>query len=403
MRKVLLAVSALGLVLVACGGDDAQTQPKTPTPPVATTATPPTTPPVAEAPKEEPKKETLGQLMEKSGRAMNDAMNAHDAKKLAALYTDSAVVKMGGSPDTTGRDAIEKNYQQMFTAFPDFKSNVSRVWVKNDVAIVEWAFNGTHQGDLWGMKGTEKKVGTMGVDVIWYTPEGLIKEQHTYFDGATIASQIGVSKQKARAIPAIPTKPEMFISKGEGDEAKNAETLKTITSALENKKEADFLAAINDNVEYDDMTQPAQMKGKNDAKKFFKEMTTGFPDAKHNVANTWSVGEYVISEDNMTGTHKGSFFGIPATKKTVSTKGLGIFQMKDGKMVKGWNYSNGADFMQQIGLMPKPGATPAAGATPATGAKPTDPKAGATPATGAKPADPKAGEKKPEAKPADKK
>src|SRR5687767_2262031 len=85
------SVIAIGLVLFACGGDEAKPAP------VAPTSTPPPPPPPAtvEAPKEDPKpKETLGQLQEKAGRAMIDALNAHDAKKLASLYTESAVVKI---------------------------------------------------------------------------------------------------------------------------------------------------------------------------------------------------------------------------------------------------------------------------------------------------------------------
>jgi steroid delta-isomerase-like uncharacterized protein len=369
-------------MLSACGGEEKP--PQTPATPAATTPAP-TAAPTAEAPKEEPKpKETLAQLEEKTGRGIVDAMNAHDAKKLAGFYTESAVVKVAGMPDSTGRDAIAANMQKVFDAFPDFKTNAARVWAKGDVVVVEWAFNGTHQGDYFGIKGTEKKVGTQGVDVMWFTPEGQIKELHSYFDPATVMSQIGVSPMKARPIPAIPNKPEVFMTPG-ADEAKNADGVKALTAALENKKEADFVGGLADNVEYDDMTQPQGMKGKADGKKFFKEMTTGFPDAKHGITNTITVGDFVIVEGTMSGTHKGSFFGLPATKKPVNTKSVTIFQYKDGKMVKGWGYANGADLMMQLGKMPAPKA--------AGDKKPADAKA--APAAGdKKPADTKAAPKK---------
>jgi steroid delta-isomerase-like uncharacterized protein len=310
---------------------------------------------------------------------MFDAMNAHDAKKLAGLYADSGVIKIAGAPvDMSGRDAIEKGYGQLFTAFPDYKSAPARVWVKNDVVVVEWVMNGTHQGDLWGIKGTEKKVGLTGLDILWFNPDGQIKEQHTYYDGGTIFSQIGMSPMKARPIPALPTAPPQVMGMGGAagaDEQKNADAINAMTAALDGKKEADFVGLLADNVEYDDMSQPQGMKGKADGKKFFKELTTGFPDLKHNVSNVWAVGDYVIGEGTMTGTHKGSFFGVAPTKKTVNLKQATIFQMKDGKMVKGWTYDNGADFMQQIGKMPPPGAAkPAAGAKPVTSTKPADPK-----------------------------
>ena len=75
----------------------------------------------------------------------------------------------------------------------------------------------------------------------------------------------------------------------------------------------------------------------------------------------------MISESSWTGTQKGAFFGIPATKKSVTAKSIEIAQFKDGKLVKGWSYSNGADFMQQLGMMPKPGGD--AKAAPAGDAK----------------------------------
>jgi steroid delta-isomerase-like uncharacterized protein len=390
MRNVSLAV-AIGLVLVACGGADAE-PPKTPTPPVATTTTPPPAP-TAEAPKEEAKKESPMELQKKTMQAFGDAMASRDSKKLAALYADAGVVKVAGAPaDASGREAIAQNWQKLFDAFNDYKAVPNRIWIKNDVAIVEWAFNGTHTGDLWGMKATEKKVGAQGIDMFWFNPDGAIKEHHVYYDGGTILSQIGVSKQKARPIPTLASKPEVFVSTGAPEETKNVDTSKAMTAALEAKKEADFLAVAADTIEYDDMTQPATSKGKAEAKKFFKEMTTGFPDAKFNVDKTFAVGDFVITEGTMTGTHKGSFFGIPATKKTVNLKSVDVHQFKDGKMVKGWSYSNGAEFMQQLGLAPKPPA-----------AKPADPKAATATPGDKKPADTKAGDKKPDAKPAEKK
>ena len=386
MRKLSLALVAVGFVGInACGED--QPPPKAPeTPPPATaSATPVAT---AEPPKEpeKPKKSPM-ELQKETMVGMGEAMNAHDAKKLSGFYADGAVVKQAGAPDSSGKEAVAQSYTKLFEAFPDFKTMASRVFVKGDQVAVEWAFNATHKGDLYGMKATEKPVGTQGLDVEWFTPEGLVKEQHVYFDMGTILSQTGMSKQKARPIPTIASKPEVIVSNGGPEEAKNVEVVKNLTAALDGKKEADFLALLADNIEYDDYTQPQGMKGKADGKKFFKEMTTGFPDGKHTITNTLAVNDYVITEGTMEGTHKGSFFGIAPTKKPVNVKNVTIFQIKDGKMVKGWAYSNGADFAMQLGLMPKPGGAPAtkAGDKPAAG-KPADTKA---PVTAPKPADKK--------------
>lgn len=392
MRKVSFGL-AIGFVLVACGGGGEENQPpKTPAEPVAT-ATAPTTTATAEAPKAEPKKESPAELQAKTMKGFGEALNAHDAKKLAGFFAENGVLKVAGAPDATGRDAIAASYQKMFDAFSNFKAAPTRVFVKNDTAVVEWAFNGTHSGDMWGIKATEKPVGTQGVDVIWFDDQGHIKEQHTYYDGATVLSQIGVSKQKARPIATVPSSmPQPVASTGSAEEQKNVDAAKSMASALEAKKEADFLATIADNVEYDDMTQPQTMKGKADAKKFFKEMTTAFPDAKFQVTNSWGFGDVVVTESTMTGTNKGAFFGMPATKKPVTVKSVDIYQFKDGKLVHGWSYANGADMAMQLGLMPQPKAADAGKAGDAK--KPADAKA-----TDKKPADtkPAPADKKPAA------
>lgn len=393
MRNCLsLALVAAGFVAInACGGEE-QPPPKAPEapPPPASSA------PVASAepPKApEPPKKSPMELQKENMGAMVEGMNTHDAKKVASAFSDGAVLKVAGAPsDASGKEAIAQAYQKLFDAFPDMKTGASRVFVKGDTVAVEWAFTGTHKGDLWGIKATEKPVGAQGADVMMFTPEGQIKELHTYYDGGTILSQAGISKQKARAIPTLASKPEVIVSTGGPDEAKNVEIVKKLADALNAKKEADFLANLADNVEYDDYTQPQGMKGKADAKKFFKEMTTGFPDGKHTIGNCMGVNDYTLCEETMEGTHKGTFFGIPATKKALNLKHMTVYQFKDGKMVRGWAYANGADMAMQLGLMPKPGAAPAGkpGDKPAAGGapagKPGDTK---TPVTAPKPADKK--------------
>ena len=194
-------------------------------------------------------------------------------------------------------------------------------------------------------------------------------------------SQIGASKQKARPVPTLPTgAPAVVVSMGTPEETKNVESATKMCGAFEKKSEADFLAGATDDIAWDDMTQPETMKGKAAGKKFFGEMIKAFPDVKATTANVWGVGDFVIAEGSMTGTHKGAFFGIQPTKKQINLHGLDIIQFnKDGKVVSGTSYGNGAEMMMQLGLMPQPGAAktaPAAPAKPAAApAKPATPAA----------------------------
>jgi len=379
MRSVSfgLAIGFLAITFSACGGDEVKPQPVTPVAPVVE---PP--PPVVEAPKEEPKPApTMAELQKKTSEGIGQAMNAHDAKKMASFYTENAVLRMAGMPDLTGREAIAAMWQRNFDMSSNSKGMASRVFVKGDVVIAEFAWTGTHSGEMGGMKATEKPIGAQGVDVMWFSPDGLVKEQHTYMDMGTIMSQVGASKHKARPVPTLPTgAPAVVVSMGTPEETKNVESATKMWGAFEKKSEADFLAGSTDDIAWDDMTQPETMKGKAAGKKFFGEMIKAFPDLKATNANVWGVGDFVIAEGSMTGTHKGALMGIQPTKKQINMHGLDVIQFnKDGKVVRGTSYGNGAEMMMQLGLIPQPGAAKAAPATPA--AKPAKPAA-----TPAKPA-----------------
>ena len=144
MRSVSfgLAVGFLAITLGACGGEEAKPQPAVPTPPPVETAPPVAT---AEAPKEEAKPApTLAELQKKTSMGIGEALNAHDAKKVASFYTDTAILRMPGTPDVVGRDAIAADWQKRFDSVSSSKSMPNRVFVKGDVVIVEWTWTGTH-------------------------------------------------------------------------------------------------------------------------------------------------------------------------------------------------------------------------------------------------------------------
>ena len=52
------------------------------------------------------------------------------------------------------------------------------------------------------------------------------------------------------------------------------------------------------------------------------------------------------------GKHTGTFFGIPATGKSVDVIGSTIVTMKDGKIAEEQDFMDNMVFMQQLGLLP---------------------------------------------------
>ena len=365
MRTLQMGLSIVVFTsVVACGDDKPAESPvmqTTSKPPPASSAT-------AEAPKVEPK--SPAELERNTGEAMIAAINAHDAKKIASYFTETAIVKVAGFPDLVGRDAIAADWQIRFDRIADSKSMVSRVFVKGDALVAEWVFTGMAKPMPGGAAG-DKPVGAMGVDVAWYTPEGLVKEQHTYMDANTLASQMGMSKQKGRAVPALPSgAPTVVVATGSEMETKNADAAKKMFEAFEKKSDTDFLAGAADDLTWDDLTQPEATKGKAANKKWFTAFTAAFPDVKVTSANVWGIGDFVITEGAITGTQKGAFFGIAPKQKQINIHGLDVILFKDGKVVSGRSYANGMEMATQLGLIPPPQSAKPGDAPKADPAKP---------------------------------
>ena len=138
LAAVVAATFLAGVGTFGCG--DELPPPQTPPPPP--TPEPPPLP--------APPKKTLAELQMAAGQTMNEAFAAGDAKKLAALYAENAVMKMAGAPDVTGRANIEKNLTEFFASFGKIKTGASRVFAKNDVLVSEWTMNATHSGEFMG-------------------------------------------------------------------------------------------------------------------------------------------------------------------------------------------------------------------------------------------------------------
>jgi steroid delta-isomerase-like uncharacterized protein len=340
--RTLVTGLVTALVLAACGGG-AQEQPPAPPPPTDTTPSSlPTSAPTQDTTPAEAPKAPLADLEKAALKNAGEALNAHDAKKLASVYATDATIKVAGLNELSGRDAIAANMQEWYDAFADMKVGFKRIWMKNDVMILEWVLNGTDTGKLFGGKGKSQQVGHVGLSVAWFDKDGLVKEEHRYGDLGTVAEQVG---GKPKPIPALPAGPEP-VAPAPNDDA-NVDVAKALYGALSAKNEADFTGKLADDVTYEGHL--GNVKGKADAKKFFATFTKAFPDAAFDVGGAWGVGDYAIVEYTLKATHKGPVAGMPATNRKVSVHAVDVVKVKDGKVQSAQTFSNGLELMTQLG------------------------------------------------------
>ena len=364
------------LVAVGCGGGESEN--KATNNPTTTTSAAPTTQPVASTTTQTPPpKAPLADLMKKTGADFAAAFAAHDAAKCAAVYSNDAVYAMP-SPDgwkELNKDAIQKHFADLFTAFPDAKMTPTRNFIKGNMVAMEGVMTGTNTGEFMGHPASQKKIGGRFLTVLWFNDDGLIQKEHLYHDHATMLGHLGHgdSKLKVRAVENVPTVTLEQVAPGDNAlEAKDDAAVRAWYAAFEKKDEKAYVAGIADDVVHADYTHPEDAKGKDAVKKAWQELLKTFPDIKMNPTSVSAIGNYVIAEVEMSGTMKGDLGSVKSSGKSGTVHLAELFRLKDGKIEWAARYGSRAEWANAFGVPAKalgPTAKPTAAPAPATGGK----------------------------------
>jgi steroid delta-isomerase-like uncharacterized protein len=153
--------------------------------------------------------------------------------------------------------------------------------------------------------------------------------------GVTLA-YCGYSRARG---PSLPTDDAV---RGEQEEG-------TVSSTEENKAISNRMAEAINAQDFDAMDQLMEPAYAERFKAQMADVFRAFPDF-HDV-NELQVaeGDYVANRWRSTGTHRGRFMGIPATGRTVTTVGITIDEIRDGRLVGGTSFFDLEGVVQQLG------------------------------------------------------
>jgi steroid delta-isomerase-like uncharacterized protein len=113
-----------------------------------------------------------------------------------------------------------------------------------------------------------------------------------------------------------------------------------------------FDAAFMENAPVAGM-EPNREAGKDGIRKTL----AAFPDTRLTIDDLIAEGDRVVTRFTTSGTHtgEGGLIPIPPTGKKVSTSGITIHRVANGKIVESWTQADMLGMMQQLGLVPAPG------------------------------------------------
>jgi len=94
---------------------------------------------------------------------------------------------------------------------------------------------------------------------------------------------------------------------------------------------------------------PDQGPGPEGFIRFFEKFRAAFPDLKVAAEHIVIDDENIAVAYTFTGTHKGTFMGVPATGQKIKARGMQIARFENGKIAERWGSSDELGILRQIG------------------------------------------------------
>ncbi|MET9958583.1 ester cyclase [Streptomyces sp. NPDC006326] len=82
---------------------------------------------------------------------------------------------------------------------------------------------------------------------------------------------------------------------------------------------------------------------------FFQQIFDAFPDVKAVAHDVIVEGDRIAARLEYSGTHQGTFFGIPATGRTLNFQSIDIWRVEDGLLAEHWDQLDVAGMFHQLG------------------------------------------------------
>ncbi len=130
-----------------------------------------------------------------------EAWNARDFDRLASFFADDAEILLVGSGTSfRGQDGAREFAQMWAEAFPDGQAELTKVFSDGENVTVTYTGRGTHTGTLRSPGGEIPATGrsvTLELCDVLEVRDGKIRSLHSYFDSASLLTQLGALEAPA--------------------------------------------------------------------------------------------------------------------------------------------------------------------------------------------------------------
>jgi steroid delta-isomerase-like uncharacterized protein len=93
-------------------------------------------------------------------------------------------------------------------------------------------------------------------------------------------------------------------------------------------------------------------RGREGFKRLVHTWRAAFPDMRETVSQVLCDGDWVVVRFTLQGTHRGDFYGVPATNRKVSAEGVDLLRFRDGQIAEWIYYEDAFSVFAQLGALP---------------------------------------------------
>ena len=112
----------------------------------------------------------------------------------ASGYVNHQRIDPYGTDEVRGPEGLKRLATEFFSAFPDHHTAVDDIIAEGDKVVTRWTTRGTHQGYLFGIAPTNRRVTISGITIDRVVDEKIV-ETWTNMDLAGLMQQLGADSE----------------------------------------------------------------------------------------------------------------------------------------------------------------------------------------------------------------
>jgi len=260
-------------------------------------------------------------------RVMEESWNKRNMTLMDELLDLGYVYHGVVEGEIIGVEAMKQFLISLYAAFPDAQHMIQEQVAEGDKVVTRFKSTGTAQVEFMGIAPSGKHI-TVDEVSISRIADGRIIEDWNTWDVLGLLRQLGASPEATGANKALLRRWIEGVNKGN--------------------------LALFDEV-YGDCVynSPATGELKREAlRQFMASLLAAFPDGRWTVEDQVAEGDKVVTRWSFTGTHQGELVGLAPTGKQVTTSGMVIDRIVEGKVVEEWEEWDTLGMTRQMSATP---------------------------------------------------